>query len=86
MTTYEGLSYDCPRCGTRHVLACCHASRHNLCDRCVAEQHEARANTEAPEPIRLDPPLYDFIGGTRRQRRRLEREQQQARAARSDES
>jgi hypothetical protein len=38
-----GLPYDCPRCGTRHLLACCHASRHNLCDRCVAEQHAARA-------------------------------------------
>jgi hypothetical protein len=37
-----GLRWDCPRCSTRHLISCCHASRHNLCDRCVAEQHEAR--------------------------------------------
>jgi hypothetical protein len=38
-----GLLWDCGRCGTRHVLACCHASRHNKCDDCVREQHEQRA-------------------------------------------
>ncbi len=43
-----GLPYDCPRCGTRHLVACCHASRHNLCDGCVREQHTARAIAAQP--------------------------------------
>jgi hypothetical protein len=42
-----GLRFDCTRCGTRHLIACCHASRHNLCDDCVHEQHAERARRHA---------------------------------------
>lgn len=49
MTTI-GLTHDCPRCGTRHLTSCCHASRHNLCDACVHEQHEQRARALRTRP------------------------------------